>query len=428
MTPPLSRNKGLSAHSRDVPPPHPNPFARIKGVHVPVSEALSNGMRRGLPVEDRRSPTEGEDATLIDLTLTRGTAKAGQKIPPPETGVTYAGLTPDQRAWFWAWLADPKTPTDLAYQKLYVAYLEVALFDSVTGAEAARREIHALLQTPVWWNHSGLIRAWLLALWLAQDGPALAEWLGAHPLEPDLLADALSLQAQMGTPLQPSQAALAVASVMGAGGTPSRTPAGDADAAPPTDLAVMKHRLGSLAADLGGEILAHALAQVDEAERAPRPWRCSHRELRIALPQPPVMAPLRPLLRELTAHPLSVDPPGANLPGTLDDEDLSDLDGDDDSATNNSAANEDWNLILQFESSRSQYFDYVLAQAQKEPGFTQIMDENRRMIYRIRFARRHMKRFWRIWEYVQGWSATQVYLNGQELESWKIWPYSQYLR
>ena len=27
-----------------------------------------------------------------------------------------------------------------------------------------------------------------------------------------------------------------------------------------------------------------------------------------------------------------------------------------------------------------------------------------------------------------GWTATRVYLNGVELEKWKVWPYSQYLR
>ena len=392
---------------------HPSPFARIKGVHASAYDVLGTGLGRGLPVMDRRTaPTP--DETQLDPTLDRGSAKRGKLDPQPQAGATYAGLTADQRAWFVEWLETPNVPTAPAYRKLYVAYLEVALFESSDFAEAARAQIQTLLQSPVWRDHHGLIRAWLLALWLTQDGPGLAEWLGTHPLNGDLLATALALQAEMGVALQPRQAALALADVVSVGG----------DGHPPTDIEVMKHRLGSLASDLGEEILAHALAQVDEADRAPQPWRCSHRDLRIALPQPPVMPHLRPLLQELAAMPLAESSAPADsstgpigMPGDeIDDE----MDDDVDATT--------WTLILEFGTSRSQYFDYVLAQAQKQPGFTQIMDENRRMIYRVRFHKRHMKRFWRIWDYVRSWASTHVYLNGQEVENWKVWPHSQYLR
>jgi hypothetical protein len=87
-----------------------------------------------------------------------------------------------------------------------------------------------------------------------------------------------------------------------------------------------------------------------------------------------------------------------------------------------------WRLILEFSSNRSEYFDYVLIQSQKLAGYSQLMDEDRRMVYRIIFRKSEMRRFWRIWDYVHGWTSTRVYLNGQELEKWKVWPYSQYLR
>ena len=58
----------------------------------------------------------------------------------------------------------------------------------------------------------------------------------------------------------------------------------------------------------------------------------------------------------------------------------------------------------------------------------QIMDEDRRLVHCAAFRKSDMRRFWRIWDYVQNWSATRVYLNGEEIDRWKIWPYSQYLR
>jgi hypothetical protein len=87
-----------------------------------------------------------------------------------------------------------------------------------------------------------------------------------------------------------------------------------------------------------------------------------------------------------------------------------------------------WRLILEFGSNRSEYFDYVLTQARKLPGYSQLMDEDRRIVYRIIFRKSEMRRFWRLWDYVHGWTSTRVYLNGEELEKWKVWPYSQHLR
>jgi hypothetical protein len=73
-------------------------------------------------------------------------------------------------------------------------------------------------------------------------------------------------------------------------------------------------------------------------------------------------------------------------------------------------------------------FDYVLRQAQKQPGFQQIMDENRHMVYRVPFRRSDMRHFWQIWSYIQNWSSTRVYYDGRQLDKWQVYPYSQYLR
>ncbi|MCB0123578.1 MAG: hypothetical protein KDE58_15105, partial [Caldilineaceae bacterium] len=69
-----------------------------------------------------------------------------------------------------------------------------------------------------------------------------------------------------------------------------------------------------------------------------------------------------------------------------------------------------------------------LNQAKRMPGYLQIMDENRRMIHRVYFEKSEMRRFWSLWEYVQSWSSTQIYVNGRELRKWEVYPYSPYLR
>jgi hypothetical protein len=87
-----------------------------------------------------------------------------------------------------------------------------------------------------------------------------------------------------------------------------------------------------------------------------------------------------------------------------------------------------WRLILEFGHSRSEYFPAILARCQRLPGYAQLMDEDRKLVYRVTFTRSELRRFWQIWDYVHGWSTARVYLNGEELEKWKVWPYSQYLR
>ncbi len=325
-----------------------------------------------------------------------------QRSAHPQPGVGYAGMTPIQRRWFLEWLARPGEDAPLAFMNLYVAYLEVNLFETVERSILARKEIAQLLASPTWQTHTELMRAWLLGAWLAQDGPSLTAWPeGVQPSEGMRLAG-LGLQAQLGVPLHPQQAldvmdALAL-NANGTGTTP--------------DLEVMKHRLGSLAATLGAEILAYCLAQMPAEALAPRPWRCSHRDLRVAFPQPDIAPILRPLLLELAAQ-----DPGDNA---LADESTPDeAESLDDSK---------WTLTLEFQESRSQYFVYAMTQAKKQPTFSQIMDENRKLVYRITFNKSRLRHFWRLWEYVNNWSGTRVYVNGKELDSWKLWPDSPYLK
>jgi hypothetical protein len=85
-------------------------------------------------------------------------------------------------------------------------------------------------------------------------------------------------------------------------------------------------------------------------------------------------------------------------------------------------------VIVEFGASRSDVFAYVLRQAQRQAGFQQLMDENRHIIYRVPFRRSEMRRFWHLWDYVQGWASTRVYCDGRLLDKWQIYPYSQYLR
>ncbi len=137
-------------------------------------------------------------------------------------------------------------------------------------------------------------------------------------------------------------------------------------------------------------------------------WRCAHRDLRIDFAQPDLQPWLAPLLAEMLD-----DVPLAPAPAAPPEEPAAD--------------NEAWMLILEFGHSRSEYFEFALRQAQRQPGFSALVDDQRHVIYRVRFAKSEMRRFWQLWEYAMNWAETHVYLNGKKLEKWKVYPYSQYL-
>lgn len=378
-----------------------NRLARIVGQHPTASQVL-NAVRSAQRIQSLASTVVNEyDYTQIDPTLSLGdgnTVEAGA----PRVGIGYAGLTPGQRAHFLRWIEDPTEAAPAAFQALYLAHLEVALLEDSPQTRVAQQELKRLERAPLWQGQAALARTSLLAYWLAQDGPGLATWLADTPVAPAIASIALGCQALIGEPLQPAQ----VARLLTDWELTKIVP----------QPAVLTLRLRSLTTNLGGEPLAYALAQLESTARQLRPWRCNHRDLRIALPQPDVRSVLTPLLVELA----TVNDEHTAAEGAHEAESEPSL------PTANRAA--DWHLILEFGHSRSDLFHFALTIAQRLPGFVQILDENRKLVYRIVFKKSEMRPFWRLWDYVQSWSTTRVYLNGQELEKWQVFPYSQYLR
>ncbi len=362
-----------------------------------MDELVARGADQALLVDIRIARgRDGEDNAAIDLTL--HTESSTTTPEPPPLGTGYAGLTPAQRKAFLTWAAKPDQETAPAYRQLYVANLEPALLESPAKRTAALAHLRELLVIPAWQGNPWLGRAYALGCRLADDGEALAAVLGQGGLPADLLGVGLGLQALLHTPL----------TVAELGMVQHAWRQGE-----PLSDELLKLRLASLTTNLGAEPLTYALAQVGEAATQPRPWRTAHPNLRLALPQPDLRPALEPLLREM------------NLVADVvpDDDDEIDAATDADEDTTSRA----WQLILEFGHSRSENFDYLLGLCRRLPGFSQIMDQDRRLVYRVAFRRSEMRRFWRIWDYVQGWSTTRVYVNGDELEKWKIWPYSQYM-
>jgi hypothetical protein len=342
------------------------------------------------------APAE-DDYTQIDPAL----AVADGPAPAPEPGVGYGGFTPQQRGTFLSWLEEPATAAPPSFQQLYLAHLEVNLLEGGPRAAQSFGELRRLSLAPAWHEHEGLARTTLLACWLVQDGAALAGWIADGAAPPALLGLALGLQALLATPLHREE----TAKLLHAWRITQTMIS-------PVSLDM---RLRSLATNLQAEPLAYALEQLGADSRQPKLWRCQHRDLRLALPQPNVRPFLEPLLVEMMA----VSAVTAAQPDSdTVEEEQAPLSGEE-------AA---WRLILEYGQSRSELFDYALRIAQQMPTFVQLMDENRKLVYRVTFKRQEMRHFWRLWDYTQGWSTAQVYLNGQALERWKIFPYSQYLR
>ncbi len=369
------------------------------------------------------------DYAQIDPALARTESApqgaAPQSAAPPAPGVGYAGLTPGQRSRFLRWLDNTHADAPPAFQQLYLAHLETGLLDALADgtpddtpggapgpvAGPIVAELRRLEPWPHWRNNEQRSRSLLLALRLQQDGRAIADWIATGAPHLRHVGLALGQQALLGTPLTPAE-------LLALGRWWKLV-----DAPPP--MPVITLRLSSLAHSLGADPLAHALARTGEAATQPQPWRCAHRDLRLALPQPDLRPALEPLLADLlgdVAGSALFEPMQPAATASAQDS------GEDDAAEDDAPGRPDWSLVLEFGQSRSDYFDFALEQAQRLPGYVVLMDEQRRMVHRVHFRKGEMRRFWRLWDYVQGWTDTHVYVNGVELEKWKIWPYSHYLR
>ena len=393
---------------------------RVAGQDPPAAAVLHAAAARGLPltVEGGPDPRALDDYAQVDplLATTAGKLSPAKKLP---AGMGYAGLPPVARYHYLEWLKQPNSvaalPAPPAFHHLYVANLEVRLLEGGAQVLGARAALNALIGAAGWPSPDLPARALLLGAWAAQDGPEIERLIVAlapadapaapDPARADLVDVALGWLALLGLPLTAESASAAAR----AWGLPQ------ANLAP----AAVRLRVDSLAATLGAEPLAHALAQAGDEARAPCPWRCTHRDLRVAVPQPRLRRALAPLLQEmLTAVDFTPEPPPAQAPESADDADAGEA----------AAGRDGWSLVLEFSHSRSEYFDIVLRAVQRLPGYAALLDENRRMIYRVTFRRSELRRFWRIWDYVQTWADTRVYVNGKELDKWQVWPYSQYIR
>jgi hypothetical protein len=378
-----------------------NRFVRIAGRDAPAAQVLAAAQTAWPHIQVLARPTAdtAHDYTQIDLELTLPPAATAPPTPPV-AGVGYAGLTPQQRARFWQWLDDPTTPAPAVFQQLYLAHLEVTLLEGLALAKLVPQELGRLHAAPAWAGHEGLGRVTLLSAWLAQDGELLARWINTAGLPVALLGLAVGYQAQLGGALTPEVAA----HLLGAWQMTER----------PARPALLALRLRSLATNLSAEPLAYALAQLGPSATTPRPWRTNHRDLRLALPQPDLRPVLEPLLTEIIAVGETAEPTPALAETAETGEATLDEQG--------------WRLVLEFGQSRSDLFDFALTIAQRLPAFAQLLDENRKLVYRVIFKKGDMRNFWRLWSYVQSWSTTRIYLNGRELEKWQVFPYSQYLK
>lgn len=403
-------------------------FLRYAGSDKPAAAVLAAARQRAsLPVtfpEVQAGPADGPDYALIDPTLAVAQSVDAAAVPPPAPGLAYSGFSPEQRAAYLAWIENPAVFAPPAFQQLLLANAEVRLLEADAKASITFTALRSLAAAPAWLGSAGLARTLLLGFWLRGDGPGLAETLVDLQPPPALWSAALGCQALLGQPLLPEQlAGLAAAWNMHV---------------PPIAPAVLRLRLDSLQSALSAEPLAYALAALGDAAKAPRPWRCQHRDLRLALPQPDVRGALQPLLGDmLTLVDEGQDMPGAQAAGGEETTDefpaavappAKAAKGSKKEPAAPTSELEKAHIIVEFGASRSDVFGYVLRQAQKQPGFQQLMDENRHIVYRVPFRRSEMRRFWHLWEYIQGWATTRVYCDGRQLDKWQIYPYSQYLR
>lgn len=437
---------------------HPNPFIRIAGTHPPASAVLADFFRQAdaPPVHVRSAlPAAGPgaadaddfDYTQIDPALRL--ERFSGRLPHPAANVGYAGLSPAQRRAFAIWLSTPERKGTPAFQRLYLAYLECHLLSGPDARRAAIPELQKLLAAPTWRSSTDLRQVALLAAWLDQNGPLigqiLAHWWGT----PELAGTALGWQAFLGSGLTPELASVLIAAhIRTDGGLESSQKNGPK----PTSEAAETHltlSLTSLVESLQAEPLAYALGQalgrlcpMSEKSNEPQTgrvtllacesawkiWRCVHRDLRLRLPQVDLLPDLSPILQEL-AELMAQERDASDGPDTARERAgaYGAAEPPSDGTQSASARQKEWTLVLEFRESRAALYDFMLEQARKMRSYQMLMDENRQILHRVTFTRQDMRRFWRIWEGVQGWTSTRVYINGEEVDKSMIWPYSHVL-
>jgi len=403
----------IAAWKPEKPKPHPDTAAILDALPTVTPPQLSV------------SPNL-DDYAQIDLQL------AIQVTPllseEPTLGAGYSAFTLAQRYHFLQWLENVDLAAPMAFQHLYLAQLESALFDEAGYQQAAQQELCRLTTLPSWQDEELLWRIMLLAFHLNQDGPGLVTWLTTvAAIPPQLIGLAMGQMAILGQPLTVPILSLLLRKWQLVGQVPDR--------------AILQLRLAYLTTSLGADPLQYLLFESSDLARTPKPWRTAHRNLRIRIVQPDLRQRLTPHLREIAMLVQSAPPATEEMPtpppATLMGEDETAVASSSEKIAESSnrgrqtqtkESKHPWQLVLEFGDSRSEYFIYALNQAKRRPGYLQIMDENRRMIHRVHFAKSEMRYFWSLWEYVQSWSSTQLYLNGNEIQKWKVYPYSPYLR
>lgn len=408
---------------------HANLHIRLLGRDALAGRVLAETARReeGFPffrVDSAHSRTPPlDDYTQIDPTLPLDRDDGSAPDPLPHT--SYAGMTPVQRRRFAHWLFSPELAAPEAFRHLYLAWLELALLTE-EGRAAAIETIAARLDAPAWAGHRGLAQTAMLAGWLSQDGPLVARGLAHGGLSPEQLSLGCGWLASLQHPLEPD-CALSLAKGWQIFRQDQTGRATD------DDRGLLSLRITSLSNTLGADPLAWALehrqqenettndaSPAGDQERGAsdtwRLWHPVHRQIRLLVPFVDLRAGLEPKLLELFAGLPQAQPrgPETSTPGQ--------------SPGIAQAQAGEWTLILEFGNSRSQHYDYVAHLARKQPGYQLLMDETRQLIHRIRFRKRNIRQFWRLWNYVENWSDVRVYVNGQEVQKWNVYPYSAEMR
>jgi len=428
-------------------------IVRRRGIHAPAAQVLEAArpliLAAGGSLPAAPPPSEDYDYTQVDPALAETEAPLLQGESPPPSGTGYAGMSPAWRRRFLMWQQTPGSVAPPLFRELLVATLECELLDSAalmaTGKATSRAAGHKrfvqrlhlageLAAAPSWHGRGALMlgRAALLGRFVAREAAGWVEWWCAATTPPDVRDLALGMQALLGIPLtaaQLAQAALDWGLV--------RAPVADT-------LAAL--RLDDLCATTGNDPLQWALAQAGEAARSPVAWRTVHRDLRLALPQPALRPHIEPLLAEAfsaldvgetrTAAPppdeQALAPDEATAPPTKKARHAADAAPQDGSPSDKSAGGKQgkkgtYSLVLEFGHSRSEFYDFAVEIAQRHSTYVALLDEKRRLVHRVIFTRSQLRSFWRLWDYVQNWNDTHVYLNGRPLEKWKIWPWSHYI-
>ncbi|MBN1887795.1 MAG: TerB N-terminal domain-containing protein [Thermoflexales bacterium] len=387
------------------------PWAQIKKSHVrlagrdlPIGQLVAAwgntpAGREGPPVQ--LTAPDVDDPGLILPRLRLSQPKWPEDVPQPPRRVSFAQLDEGQRWVYLDWLTRREGLPGLGYAYLYLYGLEAGLFGRQPAAACTEiQRVFDECQDTVFQAQAAFDVA--LGGWLMSNADFFAWTVSRMAWDGPYAGFLLWLQARLGLGLTPHQI-LSLSPACGC--TPPTRPGERLGECVQIGLSAFEENAGV-------PLLQH-FVQALAGQEQPLEIRLANPAARFSLPAVDLLAhePFQQAVRDLVAM-AGREADASNLPAP----DLAEG-----QAAPASQQGREWYAVIEFDDPPSSYLDRIVTFAQKQPGYSKLLDEKRRLVHRVIFGRAQTRSFWQLLNMVRSWKSTRVYVNGEERDPAHVW-------